>query len=57
MERECKIHNRKFVVPVEGQVGIGWRIRMIDWSPETTLKEIDTHDKAWWKKWDSSASK
>jgi len=54
MERECEIHGRKFVVPVEGQVGIGWGKRMIDWDENTTLKDVETHDKNWWKKWNSA---
>ena len=51
MERSCTIHGRTFVVPVEGQVGLGWGKRMCDWHSETTLDEIETHDKKWWTKW------
>jgi len=50
MERECTIHGRTFVVPVEGQVGFGWGKRMIDWDANTTLEDIQTHEKKWWSK-------
>lgn len=50
MERECTIHGRTFIVPVEGQAGLGWGKRMIDWSPQTTLAQIQQHDKEWWEK-------
>lgn len=51
MERTCAIHGRTFVVPVEGQVGLGWGKRMIDWHPDIILDEIESADKEWWIKW------
>ena len=54
MERTCEINGRKFVVPVEGQVGIGWGKRMIDWSEDTTMDDIIKHDQEWWVKWNKN---
>lgn len=53
MERDCTIHGRTFKVPVEGQVGIGWGKRMIDWHEDITLEEIETHERDWWTKFNS----
>lgn len=53
MQRECEIHGRTFTVPVEGQVGIGWGKRMVDWHPNVTAQEIEQHEQAWWKKFSS----
>lgn len=50
MERECTIHGRTFVVPVEGEVGLGWGKRMVDWHEGITFKEIEDHNKKWWEK-------
>lgn len=51
MERTCEIHGRKFVVPVEGQVGFGWGKRMIDWREDMTLELIENHEQEWGEKW------
>lgn len=51
MERTCEIKGHKFVVPVEGSVGIGWGERMIDWNENITLDDIYKHEKEWWIKW------
>lgn len=50
MERDCTIHDRTFFVPVEGQVGLGWGKRMIDWHEGVTLNDIKSHEKKWWEK-------
>ena len=51
MERDCTIHGRTFVVPVEGQVGIGgWGKRMMDWHPDITIADLELHEKQWWSK-------
>lgn len=56
MERECKIHGRKFVVPVEGGIGFGWGKRMTTWHPEIKLENIQKHEDQWWKKWNKQQS-
>lgn len=54
MERDCTIHGRTFFVPVEGQVGLGWGKRMIDWHEDTTLEKIEQHEKKWWSKYNDT---
>ena len=49
MERDCTIHNRTFKVPVEGQVGVGWGRRMLDWHDDITKEEILLSDSQWWE--------
>ncbi len=48
MERKCNIHGREFVVPVEGQIGVGWGQRMVDWHSDITQENILQHEQQWW---------
>lgn len=54
MERECTIHGRTFVVPVEGQVGFGWGKRMTDWHEDITYEEIKEYEDEWWRKYNAT---
>ena len=51
MERICEIHGRKFIVPVEGSIGLGWGKRMLDWDADIKKEKVFKHDREWWKKW------
>lgn len=51
MANECEVYGRKFTVPVEAQVGIGWGKRMIDWHAGVTLEEIKSHERKWQQQW------
>ena len=51
MANECTLHGRTFTVPTEADCGRGWGKRLMGWSPETTLADIDAHDATWWAKW------
>jgi DNA polymerase I-like protein with 3'-5' exonuclease and polymerase domains len=48
MENTCKMHGTDFVVPVEGEVGLGWGNRLMAWTPGVTYDAIKKHDDAWW---------
>lgn len=46
-----------FRVPGETKVGRGWGKRMVRWVPgQTTIQEIDDHDKAWQERFFASAT-
>jgi len=49
MERDCTIHGRTFKVPVEGQVGVGWGKRMVDWHEDITKEDILKYESQWWE--------
>lgn len=50
MEVTNEMHDREFVIPVEGSVGLGWGFRMCDWHPNVTLNEVKQADEKWRKK-------
>jgi len=52
MQNECELHGRKFVVPCEAQIGLGWGKRMQDYSTDLTMDSINSFDKQWWEKRD-----
>lgn len=49
MENEVEIKGRKFVVPTEASVGIGWGKRQMDWHSGITSHDIEKFDRKWLK--------
>ena len=50
MENTCEAHGRKFKVPVEADIGLGWGKRLMPYKSGVTYEEIKQHDDKWMKK-------
>lgn len=51
MDNKCTLHGRTFQVPTEADCGLGWGKRLMKYTPNITLNEIQEHDAAWWNRW------
>lgn len=47
MENKCELHDRKFIVPTDAQIGLGWGKRMMDFKPGINWDDIKSHDDKW----------
>jgi DNA polymerase I-like protein with 3'-5' exonuclease and polymerase domains len=47
MENEITIKGRKFIVPTEASIGIGWGKRQLDWHEGMTANDIRRFDSKW----------
>ncbi len=50
LENECEIKGRKFVVPTDAQVGLGWGKRLMPYTKNISYEDIIRHENSWREK-------
>ncbi len=54
MENEIELHGRKFTVPCDVEVGLGWGKRLMSYRKDMTVDDLKTNDAKWWRKYNAN---